>query len=120
MNQSIKNPVLLAIRDNPGLATKLGKICGVGRSAVWMWRQVPSRHVLAVAKFMNLSPSDVRSDLYPPELNPDLVYSFYPDDLVIYMPGSRASYILAHVDIGRTLIDFLNAVARCTSIRRAS
>jgi DNA-binding transcriptional regulator YdaS (Cro superfamily) len=65
---SVKNPVLRAIRDNPGLATKIGEACGIGRSAVWMWRTVPPHHVLAVAKFMKLSPHDIRPDLYPREL----------------------------------------------------
>ena len=60
------NPVLVAIRNERGLATKLGNLVGISRSAVWMWRRVPPGHVLAVAKFMKLHPHEVCPDLYPP------------------------------------------------------
>jgi len=60
------NPVLAAIRNERGLATKLGNKLGITRSAVWMWRRVPPEHARIVAKFMKLHPHEVCPDLYPP------------------------------------------------------
>jgi len=60
------NPVLVAIRTERGLATRLGERLGISRSAVWMWKRVPPEHALAVAKFMKLHPHEVCPDLYPP------------------------------------------------------
>lgn len=67
------NPVLVAIRCERGLATKLSEELGITRQAVSMWERtgrVPSRHVLAVAKFMRMHPRDVCPELYPPSRKP--------------------------------------------------
>lgn len=48
------NPVIEAIRSDRGLATKLGNRLGITREAVWMWKQVPPRHALRVARYMKL------------------------------------------------------------------
>jgi hypothetical protein len=59
------NPVLAAIRNERGLAGKLGKHLGISRSAVWMWTRVPPKHALKVAKLMKLHPHHVSPELYP-------------------------------------------------------
>jgi hypothetical protein len=64
------NKVFVALGADPKFATELGKACGIGRTAVLMWpNRVPAKHVLKVAEFMGLHPSEVRSDLYPSDLN---------------------------------------------------
>jgi hypothetical protein len=61
-----QNKVFAALSADPALAAKLGKACGIGRNAVCMWpNKVPAKHVLKVAEFMGLHPSEVRADLYP-------------------------------------------------------
>lgn len=67
------NPVLVAIRNERGFATKLSEELGLTRQAVSMWEKtgrVPPRHVMAVAKFMRLHPREVCPDLYPPPRKP--------------------------------------------------
>ena len=65
--------VFTAIRRTPGLAVTIGKACGITREAVYMWgvqgkKEVPAKHVLKVSKLTNLSPHDIRPDLYPKSL----------------------------------------------------
>ncbi len=60
------NPVLVAIREQRGLAPKLAKRLGISREAVWLWRRVPAEHALIVAEMLKLPPHKVRPDLYPP------------------------------------------------------
>ncbi|WP_035690211.1 YdaS family helix-turn-helix protein [Bradyrhizobium elkanii] len=62
------NAVIEAIRTQRGLAAKLAKVCGISRSAVWKWQQVPAEHALAVATFLQLKRHEVRPDLYPANL----------------------------------------------------
>ena len=70
MGGELRNKVFIALSQDTTLAGKLAKACGVGRSAVYMWpNKVPSRHVLKVAEFMGLHPSEVRPDLYPADFN---------------------------------------------------
>ena len=40
---------------------------GVSRPAVSKWPYVPEKRVLAVSQFMNLPPSSLRPDIYPPD-----------------------------------------------------
>lgn len=61
-----ENRILAVIRNERGLATQLGNLLGISRSAVGQWRRVPSAHVLEVAKFLRVHPHDIRPDLYPP------------------------------------------------------
>ncbi|HMF48271.1 MAG TPA: hypothetical protein VK603_06505 [Candidatus Saccharimonadales bacterium] len=63
--KSEANPVLTAIRMNKGLAARIGDECGIGRTAVWMWKRVPADHALTVAKLLRISRHRVRPDLYP-------------------------------------------------------
>jgi hypothetical protein len=60
------NPVLQTIQNERGFAAKLAEHLGITRSAVWMWRRVPPRHALAVAKLMKLHPHRVCPEIYPP------------------------------------------------------
>jgi hypothetical protein len=88
------NPVMIALRHMPGLAQKLAEVCGVGRTAVAMWMDkgaVPPHHVIAVSRYLKLSPCVVRPDLYPaelflpPSLPPIGAWSVnvYTDDIII-------------------------------------
>jgi hypothetical protein len=47
-----------------GLAVRIAKACGLHRVSVYGWRQVPPRHVQAVAKVMDRRPEDVRPDIF--------------------------------------------------------
>jgi hypothetical protein len=60
-----RNPVLVAIREEYGLAAKLGRKLGITREAVWMWERVPPKHALRVAKFMKLPVHKVCPEIVP-------------------------------------------------------
>jgi hypothetical protein len=59
------NPVLSAIREQEGLAGKLAAVTGLTRQAVWMWKRVPPRHAVAVAKYLNLPEYIVCPEVFP-------------------------------------------------------
>lgn len=59
------NPVLDAIRTQRGFAGVLGKKLGITREAVWMWRKVPPKHAVSVARFMRLPVHDVCPEVFP-------------------------------------------------------
>lgn len=60
-----ENPVLVAVRSDRGLAASLGKELGISREAVWMWKKVPPRHALRVAKYMKLPVGIVCPEIVP-------------------------------------------------------
>jgi len=59
------NPVMAEISATRGLAGKIAAACGLHRTSVVEWKQVPPRHVLTVAKLLKRSPHSIRPDLYP-------------------------------------------------------
>jgi hypothetical protein len=68
-----KNPVLLRLREERGLAVKVAKEIGLEPNAVWMWfdrkrhwtrRKVPAAHVPKVSRLLGIPPHDIRADLY--------------------------------------------------------
>lgn len=52
-NAGLNNPALVAIRKRR-LAAKLGKQLGISRGAVSMWKKIPPKHALAVAKALKM------------------------------------------------------------------
>ncbi len=60
------NPALLAIKEQRGLATKLAKQCGISRTAVWMWKQVPPKHAVKVARTLKMPVHIVCPSVFPP------------------------------------------------------
>ncbi len=59
------NPALMAIREQRGLATKLGKKLGLSRSAVWMWKSVPPKHAVVVARALGMPVHMVCPSVFP-------------------------------------------------------
>ena len=52
-----------------GGPTLVGRACGVSRQAVCQWAEVPSRFVLVLAKRGEVTPHEMRADLYPHPLD---------------------------------------------------
>jgi hypothetical protein len=59
------NPALLKIREQRGLAVKLGKKLGLSRSAVWMWKTVPPKHAVVVARALRMPVHRVCPSIFP-------------------------------------------------------
>lgn len=64
------NPVLLAIRERKGFAADLGGKLGITASAVWMWRKVPPKHAIRVAKIMKMPVRKVCPEIFPESKRP--------------------------------------------------
>ena len=61
-----RNPGLEAALSRRRAITEIAEALGVSRAAVSQWRQVPLRHLEAVAKLTGISKRKLRPDLYPP------------------------------------------------------
>jgi hypothetical protein len=62
----LDNPALQAIRNERGLAKKIGDKIGISRSGVWMWKRVPPIHAVAVARLLKMQVHDVCPEIFPP------------------------------------------------------
>ena len=60
------NPALIAIRETRGLATEIGKLLGLSRTAVWMWKRVPPAHAVVVARHLKIPVHIVCPTVFPP------------------------------------------------------
>lgn len=60
------NPAILAIRGTRGLAIKIGELCGITRTAVWMWKEVPPKHAVLVARALKMKVHMVCPSVFPP------------------------------------------------------
>ncbi len=61
----VNNPVLVAIRTQRGLATKLAEVCGINRTAVWNWKGVPPKHAVKVARALKMPVHMVCPTVFP-------------------------------------------------------
>lgn len=53
------------IKDEPsGGQTAVAEVCGIGRAAVCKWEAVPLEHVRKLCKQYDLTPEQVRPDLF--------------------------------------------------------
>jgi len=59
------NPAIARIRGERGLAVKIGKLLGISRQGVWMWKNVPPNHAAAVARFLRMPRHVVCPEVFP-------------------------------------------------------
>lgn len=60
------NRAVQMIHAERGLASKIAKRCKITRPAVHMWKTVPPRHAVTVAKMLNLPVHCVCPEVFPP------------------------------------------------------
>jgi DNA-binding transcriptional regulator YdaS (Cro superfamily) len=56
--------VMTKIRAERGLSIKVAKACGIARAAVYQWSQVPVERVHDVAKVLDMTPEQIRPDIF--------------------------------------------------------
>lgn len=62
-----RNPVLDELLNmQRGKAAEVAQRLGISRQALYCWREVPLKHLDAVARILRVSRSTLRPDLYPP------------------------------------------------------
>lgn len=52
------------IRGTRGLSVRVAEACGTTRSAVYQWKRVPVEQVHAVAEVLDLTPEQIRPDIF--------------------------------------------------------
>lgn len=63
MNQGLRQAIEIA-----GSQVKLAKLLGITHQAINKWRDVPTRHIIAVERITGVHRSLLRPDLYEGEL----------------------------------------------------
>lgn len=58
-------PAIAKIRNTRGLAVRVAEACGIKRTAVYQWTRVPPERVLIVAPLLDMTPRQIRPDIYP-------------------------------------------------------
>jgi transcriptional regulator with XRE-family HTH domain len=56
--------VMKKIRTTRGLSSRIAKACGIERTAVYQWAQVPLKRIMEVADVLNVPPEQVRPDFF--------------------------------------------------------
>ena len=67
----VKNPVKLdkacsKIRKTRGLSVKVAAACRISRMAVYQWTRVPVGQVHVVAPLIEMTPQQIRPDVFKP------------------------------------------------------
>jgi DNA-binding transcriptional regulator YdaS (Cro superfamily) len=52
------------IRGTRGLSVRIAELCGIARSAVYQWKQVPAERVQEIAMILGKEPEDIRPDIF--------------------------------------------------------
>jgi hypothetical protein len=61
-----RNVVLAMVHVMRGTAPRIAEACGINREAVWLWEQVPVKHVLTIEQLLEIPRHLIRPDIYPP------------------------------------------------------
>lgn len=59
--------IVAHIRATPGLRAEIARACGITRQAVHQWKRVPPQQVLTVAEIIELTPEQIRPDVFKPK-----------------------------------------------------
>jgi DNA-binding transcriptional regulator YdaS (Cro superfamily) len=51
------------IRKEHGLSVRVAEACGIKRTAVYQWQEVPVERAKIVAKVLGITPAEVRPDM---------------------------------------------------------
>jgi DNA-binding transcriptional regulator YdaS (Cro superfamily) len=60
----MKNEILTKVFAAAGNANQLAKHLGISRQSVFLWKQVPIKHMKAIKQLTGLSFRQLRPDLY--------------------------------------------------------
>lgn len=58
----------LDILKRHGVRAKIARELGLHHSAPYQWREVPADKLISVARILFVHPSELRPDLYPPDV----------------------------------------------------
>jgi transcriptional regulator with XRE-family HTH domain len=59
--------IMERIRKEHGLSVRVADACGIKRTAVYQWEQVPLKRVHVVATVLGIKPEQVRPDFFNPK-----------------------------------------------------
>jgi transcriptional regulator with XRE-family HTH domain len=52
------------IKETRGLAVRVAEACGIARNAVYQWERVPVERVHTVAPLLEMTPEQIRPDIF--------------------------------------------------------
>src|SRR5262245_52607481 len=58
--------IMQHIRSTRGLSVRIAQECGIARSAVYQWKQVPAERVQEIAGIIGKTPEQIRPDIFKP------------------------------------------------------
>lgn len=58
------DPIMTKIHSKRGLMTKIARACGINRTAVYQWEQVPLERIAVVAEITGIDPEKIRPDFF--------------------------------------------------------
>lgn len=61
-----KDKAVRKIRGKRGLPARIAEACGIERTAVYQWTRVPIERVHAVAALLQMTPEEIRPDIFRP------------------------------------------------------
>ena len=61
-----RNPIIAKIVQTYGSYSELARALDLTRQSVWLWKEVPLKHVRKVAAFTGLKLHELRPDVYDP------------------------------------------------------
>jgi len=59
--------IVIKINSTYGKQTEIAVACGITPQAVHQWKRVPSQWVHTVSEIMNLTPEEIRPDIFRPK-----------------------------------------------------
>jgi hypothetical protein len=59
-----RDAVMRLVFSKPGYASEVARHLGIKPQAVGQWNRVPPHHVLAVAELLDMSPEQIRPDIF--------------------------------------------------------
>ena len=66
-DQRERDEVTHYINWKRGLSAQVARACGIHRAAVYQWKRVPAVHVHTVARMLNITPNQIRPDVFVDE-----------------------------------------------------
>lgn len=59
-----RNPIIKKVVQTYGSYSELARAMNVTRQSVWLWKEVPLKHIRKIAEFTGLKLHELRPDVY--------------------------------------------------------
>lgn len=67
MSSGTIDKIMVKIKSQRGLSSRVAEACGIERAAVYQWKRVPALRVHLVAPVIGMTPEEIRPDIFVPK-----------------------------------------------------